>query len=134
MADTVPAVTGLYAGILALILLAIAAWVGRRRIVTGIGVGDGGDDELRRRMRVNANFVEYVPLALVLMMLLELTGAAGWFLHALGTVLVLSRLIHVPGVGPLEGRRRGFRIVGTFGTWAVLATAGLVLIGRFVPI
>ena len=35
-----------------------------------IGIGDGGDKALARKIRVHGNFVEYVPLGLLLMALL----------------------------------------------------------------
>jgi uncharacterized protein len=38
------------------------------------------------------NAAEYVPLALVLMLILELNGASAAWLHVLGIALVVGRL------------------------------------------
>ena len=87
-------VTPLYAGILGLIYFALAANVIRRRGRLRISLGDGGDAAFARQVRAHANFAEYVPLVLVLMLALELAGAAPWELHAIGILLLAGRLMH----------------------------------------
>jgi hypothetical protein len=49
---------------------------------------------MQRRIRGHANFAEYVPLILVLMVALELCGTPKWQLHALGATLLVGRLLH----------------------------------------
>jgi uncharacterized membrane protein YecN with MAPEG domain len=66
--------------------------VQRRR--GGIYLGDGGDQALLRVIRGHANFAEYVPLALLLMGMLELSRFSIYVLHALGIVLLVARLLH----------------------------------------
>ena len=39
------------------------------RVKFKIDDGDGGNEEMRQRIRAQANFVEYVPIALILLML-----------------------------------------------------------------
>lgn len=84
----------LYAGLNGLILLWLAANVGRRRMRLRIGMGDGGSPEMIRAMRGQANFVEYVPLILLLMILTALMGAPAPVLHLMGAILTLGRLLH----------------------------------------
>ena len=84
-------ITALYAGILALIFVALAINVTRHRVKLRVALGDGGNPEMLRMIRLHANAVEYIPLALVLMALYELNG--GWHvaLHIIGIVLIVAR-------------------------------------------
>jgi uncharacterized membrane protein YecN with MAPEG domain len=78
---------------------------------------------------VHANFVEYVPLALVLMLLAELNGVNGAALHGAGILLLASRGLHAFGLGRSSGRSFG-RFYGTAGTWLVLLGLSAALLGR----
>ncbi len=87
-------ITSLYAAIFGVILFPITVRVGLRRAATNINFLDGGDEILLRRMRSHGNFLEYVPFALLLMALAELNGAPSSYLHAMGSILLVSRLLH----------------------------------------
>jgi uncharacterized membrane protein YecN with MAPEG domain len=86
-------VTPLYASLLALwfVLLSMRV-VNLRR--AGIIFGDNGDVKVTRVVRAQANFAEYVPLALLLMGFLEVGRFSIYILHALGLTLLIARLIH----------------------------------------
>jgi uncharacterized protein len=86
-------VTPLYAALLTLwfVLLSFRVMNLRRR---GILFGDGGDISVARIIRAQANFAEYVPLALLLMGFLEVTRYSIYLLHALGVMPVVARLFH----------------------------------------
>jgi len=86
-------VTPLYAGLLTLwfVLLSVRVVNLRRR---GITFGDSGDIGVTRVIRAQANFAEYVPLALLLMSFLEVTRYSIYLLHALGVILVVARFLH----------------------------------------
>lgn len=115
-------ITALYAGLLAPLFVLLAVQVIRLRYAHRIGVGDGGDPDLLRRMRVQANFAEYVPFALLLMALTESLGTRPWLLHALGVVLLLARVSHAFGMSqPAE--TMAFRSAGVAGTFGVLLIA-----------
>lgn len=86
-------VTPLYAGLLALWFLVLSWRVVQWRR-SGIFLGDGGDPALLRVIRGHANFAEYVPLALLLMGLLEVSRYSIYVLHALGITLLVARLLH----------------------------------------
>ena len=67
--------TALYAGSLTLWYLVLGyRVVGLRR--NGISLGDGGDPVMARVIRGHANFAEYVPLALVMLAVLELNATS----------------------------------------------------------
>ncbi len=120
---TPPIITTLYAGILALILVGLAARVIRVRRGQRIAIGDGNDGNLARLIRAHGNFTEYVPIALVMMLLVELSGYPAWTVHGLGLALVAGRLIHAWAlpVGHLIGRTIGMVL-----TFAVLISGALI--------
>jgi uncharacterized membrane protein YecN with MAPEG domain len=70
--------------------IAAAFPAGQLRGKTGISVGDGGNIELLLAMRRHANFIEVVPLALIIIALSEMNGAPGWAIHAMGAVLTVA--------------------------------------------
>lgn len=117
-----PVIAPLYAGLFALMLIALSLRVIRLRRARQVGVGDGGDEDLARRVRAQGNFTEYVPIALVLLLLLELGGAAPWLLHGLGLALLVGRIVHAWSLGARSGRGR---VVGMSLTFAVLAVAAV---------
>ncbi|HYF09379.1 MAG TPA: MAPEG family protein [Acetobacteraceae bacterium] len=115
-----PRVTALYAALLALLFLALSFAVIRQRYRTRIAIGTGREPALERAARVHANFAEYAPFALLLMLLAELLGAAPWWLHAIGLALLVGRAVHAFGVSQREENLR-FRQAGMALTFAVLA-------------
>ena len=127
-----PTITLLFAALHVLLLLALVAPISRHRRRERIGLGDGGDGALLRRIRVHANFVEHVPIALLMLALLELGGAAPAMLWVLGGALLVSRLMHAAGLSRHSGYSFG-RFWGTAITWLVLlwmAAAGIWLSAR----
>ncbi len=128
-----PRVSALFAGLLALLLLLLSARVSRWRYRAEAAFGDAGNAELARAIRVQANFIEYVPIALVLLTLLELGGLPSRWLWALGTLLLLARVLHAWGLSLSAGRSFG-RYWGTALTWMVMmgmavAAVWMALIG-----
>jgi uncharacterized membrane protein YecN with MAPEG domain len=119
-----PKLTLLFAGVMTLLLLAFSAQVSRWRGRAKTGLGDGGNAQLARWIRVQGNFVEYVPLALLLLALLEIAGAPRGWLLAGGSTLLLGRLLHAWGLLRHAGVSFG-RFVGTALTWGMMLVAAL---------
>ena len=67
-----PRIVLLYAALLGLILIYLSYRVVSYRVKYKIGIGDGGNTKLARAIRVQGNFVEYVPVALLLIFFVEL--------------------------------------------------------------
>lgn len=123
-------VTPLYAGILALLFLALSFRVVFRRRAEKINLGDGGDAEMQRRIRGHGNFAEYVPLILVLMLVIELGGTTPqWALHSMGLTLVVARLLHGYALSVSKHFFIG-RFVGTVLTFTLLLVAGGLCLWR----
>ena len=90
--------TGLYAGILALMALYLGSIPGRMRGKLKISVGDGGYPDMVLAMRRHANFIEWVPLTIVLIAMLEINGAPKMAIHGFGAALVAFRICHAVGL------------------------------------
>ena len=120
-------VTPVYATLLGLLFIALSLRTIRLRRRHQVAVGDGNNSELRRAMRVHANFAEYVPLALLLIYFVERDGVEMLLVHALGCALLAGRLLHAWGVSqPRENFR--YRITGMLLTFGVIVTAGLTIL------
>ncbi len=118
-------ITGFYAGLGALLLLALSARIVGLRRKHQVGIGGGGQEELERAIRVQANCVEYMPLALILLALAESQAANHLLLHVAGAVLIIGRLLHAAGLSQSKGRSSG-RFYGTLMTWLTLLLLALV--------
>lgn len=120
-------ITALYAGLLAVLIIALSARITRLRWHHQVGIGDGGHRDLARAIRVHANSVEYVPLGLVLMLIAELNGFSAWLLHVAGSALFLGRVLHAAGLGRSVGTTPE-RMIGTTLTWLVIGGLGVTLL------
>jgi len=127
-----PRITLLFASLHALLLLVLLARISRHRHGQRIGLGDGGDAVLARKIRVHGNFVEHAPFALLLMALLESCGLQGAWLWAFGTMLLLGRVLHAIGLSASAGYSFG-RFYGTALTWLVLLAMALAGVGLALP-
>ena len=65
-------ITGLSAALLTVVLIALGFQIGPFRLKAGVSLGDGGNPELLDRIRRHANFIENVPLALLLLAIMAL--------------------------------------------------------------
>lgn len=90
--------TTLYALPLILIFLILFFRVSARRADLKVSIGDGGDAILHERIRQHGNFIEWVPLGLILMALAEASAANSIALHCAGGLLVLGRVLHPLGL------------------------------------
>jgi uncharacterized membrane protein YecN with MAPEG domain len=124
-------ITAFYASLLTPIFIFLAIRVIQARRGARVAIGDGGDKILLRRMRVHANFAEYVPFALLLLALAESLGTNRWLLHGLGVALVAGRVVHAIGVSQAK-ENLNLRTAGMAGTFTVLAGAALACLAMAV--
>jgi uncharacterized protein len=124
-----PYLTLLFAGLCALIQVALTAMVIIRRAKTGVDLLDGGDVTLLRRIRAHGNFSETAPMALLLLALLEMRGLSPTWLWVLGVGLLLGRLLHAWSLLTTNAawNRRGGMVL----TLAVLSVQGVLCIRMF---
>ena len=125
-------ITPMYAALLGIILLVLSIRVvAVIRAKGNVLYGDGGNADFTTVLRGQANFIEYVPLILILIAFAEAGGTSSGYIHAMVAGLLVGRIIHPlgltnkPGINPL-------RFVGINLTWiALLAASIFVLINQF---
>ena len=120
----------LTAGALGILLLLLSGYVIAGRVKFKVDIGEGDNDQMRLRIRTQANFVEYVPLALILLMLIEY-GNIGptWLPKALGATLVIARVLHAQGLLSSAGVSAG-RFIGTNLTGLVILVGSAATLAR----
>ncbi len=122
-------ITSIYAALTALIFLILSWRVISYRRTNIISLGDSGDKNLLKRMRAQANCAEYAPLALILLMLSELSAAPTLALHILGLMLVGGRVLHAFGFASTP-QKIILRQAGMLLTLAMIAFAALGVLGH----
>ena len=121
-------VTPFYAALFGIMLFVLSIQTIRMRRKLQIAIGAGEDAAMERAMRVHANFCEYVPIALLLIFMMETMIGTNYWTHVMGIGLLVGRLLHAYGVSrPREDLR--FRVTGMALTFTViLSSASRILI------
>ncbi|MCJ2068996.1 MAPEG family protein [Methylobacterium sp. J-030] len=127
-----PATTAFFAGLLALVYLGLSGWVIGARVSENVLFGDGGDGAVLKRIRSHANFIEYVPLALILIGLLEAGGGSHGLVQGMLVALLVARILHPIGMfaAPNSPRQFACRGGGILLTLAVVGVSAIALLLR----
>jgi uncharacterized membrane protein YecN with MAPEG domain len=128
MTENLMPVTMIAAGILGLVYFVLSANVVAARVRTKTMLGDGGDARMEVAIRAHGNFMEYVPLLLMLIGALEFTGGPHWLVLGLAVVLVVARVMHPFGL--LRPAPNVMRAGGALLTFSVLLVASVALLVR----
>ena len=130
-----PSITGLYLAILALLYAVLGMQVSRLRRGNRVLFGDGDNRQLRSAIRAHANFIEYVPIIVLMVALLEMSGTPAPRIHWLMGLLLIARLLHPLGmyVGPRTLQFQICRVGGISLTLVVLIAAAIMSLLRFWP-
>jgi len=121
--------TLIYAGILGLLLVILSFNV-MQNWMRVTGEGQQTDRAMHRAERILSSFVEYVPMALILLALIELKGTPSLVLHALGITLVAARVMHAYGSNDMRGAGL-LRFLGAQLTFLVLTVSSLACVYYF---
>jgi uncharacterized membrane protein YecN with MAPEG domain len=113
-----PIVTLIIAAALGLLNLWLGIRVSRVRMSRKVSLGHGDVPGMEARIRAHANFNEYVPIALILMMLIEMNRGPSRGLWVIGALLVVARVIHPFGMD--RPAPNPYRAAGAMLTWAAL--------------
>jgi len=124
-------ITLLYASLLTILAIFLAIKVGMNRVETNIMTGEGESSMLLQSVRAHGNLIEYAPLALVLLALLEMQNVSDFMLHLCGSLFFLARILHAYGV-TISRESTPYRLVGALGTWLIMLTMSLVGIYTYV--
>lgn len=114
-------ITPIYAGLIALLFLAISYRVvlGRRNL--RISVGHADDKDMEKRMRVQANCAEYAPLGIILLAMAEMQGMPSWLVHVSGLGLLAGRTLHAYGLGSTPQ-------IPFLRVWGMYLTVGMIFV------
>ncbi len=113
-----PLVTALYAALNAVLNVFLASRVSSLRRRDKVSVGDGDSKDLLLAIRTHANNAEFVPFALLMMLIAELLGAPSTPLHVYGGLLFAARVLHV--VGMPKKAPNPYRVAGVGLTWLLI--------------
>jgi len=121
-------ITPIYAGLLALLLLALSYNVVLGRRLHKVSVGDGNEKDLVKRIRTQANWVEYAPIGIILLALDELQGIGALLVHLGGLTLLLGRVFHAYGFSrkPQIVKLRQWGMYLTLGSILYLSVTNIV--------
>src|ERR1700722_1565688 len=115
--------TLVYAGLLGLLLVVLSFNV-MHNWVRVTGQGQATDRAMRRAEKLLSSFVEYVPMGVIVLALIELNGPPAVVLHSLGPMLVTGRILHAYGSNEMRGAGL-MRFVGAQLTFLMLTVASM---------
>lgn len=118
-------ITSLFAAAFAIALVALSFPISLRRLKVGDMVGDSTDEVLHRRIRAQGNFIEYVPIGVITLGLVEAHAGPAWIVLAFGAILVIGRVLHAVGMLTASGPVRGVGMILTY--LALLGSAGWLI-------
>jgi uncharacterized protein len=119
--------SGIYIALIIFMAIYLSARVIMERRSKLIGIGDGGDKVAARIIRAQANFYEYAPFVMVLLILLPLLGTAAWIIHSVGILFLVGRLGHAYGLSLTAGSSIG-RVGGMILTFASMLIGAVALL------
>ncbi|WP_379971918.1 MAPEG family protein [Edwardsiella ictaluri] len=118
-------ISALYVVLGALLLVMFSWQVVRLRMLYRVSYGDGGFYELQTAIRIHGNAVEYIPIAAILLVMMEMNGARVWMLHLCGVLLLLGRLMHAWGLRQHEMQWRRSGMSATYLSLLLMVVANL---------
>ena len=122
-------ITLLYTSLITILAIFLAFRVGVTRGKTNTLLGEGDSSELLQSIRSHGNLIEHAPLALMLLLLLEMQGVADWKLHLLGSSFFLFRILHAYGLS-ISRESTPYRVLGALGSWVLML--GMSVYGLYV--
>ena len=122
-------ITLLYTSLITIFAIFLALRNGVIRGKTKTMLGDGGSSELLQSMRAHGNLMEHAPIALILLLLLEMQGVVDWKLHLIGSTFFLCRILHAYGIS-ISRESTPYRVVGALGSWVL--KMGMSIYGIYV--
>lgn len=118
-------ITGVYIAIFAIVQAVMVVWIAKTRMAEKVSLGSGDSSLLEVRSRVYGNFIEVVPVAVLLMLIAELGGAPHWIIHWMGGLMILSRVFHARGLLTPPGYGK-YRMAGMMLAMAVFVIGAVM--------
>ena len=128
--------TALYAAVLGLVYVVLSMRVSAMRVRKKIPLGDGGDKDMLRAIRVQQNFNEYTPIFLILLAAYEFIAGPFAYINAFGLAFVFARALHIYGFGFAEsyskdmkkGKHVCYRSASAIITYVILFALSFIVI------
>jgi uncharacterized membrane protein YecN with MAPEG domain len=120
MSTNFPHITAATAIVLAVLQMFLMLRTARGRGQFRTGLGDGGNEQLLKRIRAHGNLAENAPLFLILLGLTEMTGQWAAVVPIYAGIFIVARLAHAIGLSISSG-------VTVFRFTGVIATVGTVI-------
>lgn len=124
-------ISGLYISLTAILMVALAMRVVKLRRKHKIGLGSADNKELQLATRVHANLIENAPIAMAMLLVAELNGLSSIYLHLLGMVWIIGRILHAVGLTRGRGGYHLGRFWGGLLTWLVMLILAIANITQF---
>jgi uncharacterized membrane protein YecN with MAPEG domain len=105
--------------VMALFYVKLAFGVIKKRQLHRVALGAGQHADLEAAIRAHGNFAEYVPLALLLLVVAEVNHSPWWLVGAAALSLVTGRIIHASAITDSDLKRRVLGMKLTFGSLAL---------------
>ncbi|MDP1931120.1 MAG: MAPEG family protein [Gammaproteobacteria bacterium] len=119
-------ITSILTGLFSLMMVALSLQVSLRRRQLNVSAGDANDIVLRRRIRAHGNFIEYAPLMVLAVAIIEYNAGPRWLLAGLALAFLLSRVLHA--IGMLTMEKPTLRAMGIVLQHAAFVVAGMWLL------
>lgn len=120
-------ISSIYIALLGLLMLGLASRVVVMRFRYKVGIGDGKHPPLQLAIRTHANAIEYIPMALLLLIALENSWQVNGLTHAMGSILFIARALHAIGLSQSPGTSKP-RVLGTVLTWGMMAVSAIAIL------
>lgn len=119
-------ITALYASLLAALMIWLSFQVIKQRRSNQVAYADGGVESLQIARSAQGNAVDYIPITLILMALVEYNGAPAIWIHVIGLSFLVGRWMHADGIlnKRFKGRVRGMKVT-------IFAMVGLIVSNLF---
>ena len=108
--------------------LLLALNVTRHRMKEGVSTGSGSSQPLDRAVRAHGNNIEYVPGAILGILILAAVGYSPLVINLLGASLLVARFCHAHGIQQLEVDLPKTRVLGNVLTWALYLVVVCLLV------
>ena len=127
-------ITALYASLLAFIYIKLSTNVIELRRLHKISLGHKNHKDLEQAIRAHANFIEYVPLGLILLSCLELNKIHPVIVFLLGGLLFIGRFLHAKSftMPDIDKTKRIQGMNCTF--WSIRLMAAMLIFSLFISL
>ena len=127
-------ITAIYASLLAFIYIKLSTNVIKLRRLHKVSLGHKNHKDLEQAIRAQANFIEYVPLGLILLSCLEINNIHPLIVFSFGGLLFIGRFLHAKSftAPSIDSRKRIQGMKFTF--WSIRLMAAMLIFSLFISL